>query len=231
MMAGPPFGTLRMFGYNVIYADPPWPFENYSTKGESRNPNKHYDTMPIEAIKALPVGELARGDCACLLWVTDPILDQGIEVLRAWGFRYKTVGFYWAKRTASDQDWHLGTGYYTRANPEICLLGMMGSLPVRDRGVRKLIVEPVREHSRKPDRVPGDIVRLFGDLPRVELFCRTRREGWDVWGNEVGRLEEGVQTSRGANGKGRLPRGEEAGPTQPGEIEATPQQTERAWLL
>lgn len=183
-----PFAGLRPFGYEIIYADPAWPFQNYSTKGEARNPNRHYDTMPIEQIKALPIGDIAAGNCALALWVVDPLLDQGIEVLKAWGFRYTTVLFTWAKRTKRDTTWHMGTGYYTRGNPETCLLGMMGSLPRRDAGVRQLIVEPVREHSRKPDRIADDIVRLFGDRPRVELFARTRRPGWDTWGNQTERF-------------------------------------------
>jgi N6-adenosine-specific RNA methylase IME4 len=184
-----PFGDLPMFGHNIIYADPAWPFDNYSAKGESRNPNRHYDTLSIPQIQALPVGHLAAQNCACFLWVTDPLLDRGIETLKAWGFTYKTVAFTWAKRTRLDTGWHMGTGYTTRSNPEMCLLGMMGALERESAGVRQLIVEPVREHSRKPDRVADDIVRLFGDLPRVELFARTRRGGWSVWGNEAGKFE------------------------------------------
>jgi len=184
-----PFGDLAMFGYNIIYADPAWPFDNYSAKGESRNPNRHYGTLSIDQIKALPVGHLAAPDCGLFLWVTDPLLDRGIEVMKTWGFTYKTVAFTWAKRTRRDTGWHMGTGYTTRSNPEICLLGVMGALPRRSAAVRQLIVEPVREHSRKPDRVPDDIVRLYGDLPRVELFARTQRPGWDVWGNEVEKFE------------------------------------------
>lgn len=188
MSAPPPFDGLKMFGYNIIYADPAWPFDNYSAKGESRNPNRHYGTMSIDQIKALPVGHLAAGDCALFLWVTDPLLDVGMEVLKAWGFRYKSVGFTWAKRTKLDTGWHMGTGYTTRSNPEMCLIGFNGSLPRRSAAVRQLIVEPVREHSRKPDRVPDDIVKLYGDLPRVELFARTARPGWDAWGNETSKF-------------------------------------------
>lgn len=184
-----PFADLPMFGFNVIHADPAWAFDNYSEKGEGRNPNQHYATMPADEIAALPVGHLAAANCACFLWCVDPLLDKGFDVLRAWGFRFVTVAFTWAKRTSTGNAWHMGTGYYTRANPETCLLGMMGSLARRDAGVRQLLVEPVREHSRKPDRVADDIVRLFGDLPRVELFARTQREGWSSWGNEAGKFE------------------------------------------
>jgi N6-adenosine-specific RNA methylase IME4 len=189
MTAPPPFAGLRMFGYNIIYADPAWPFENYSAKGESRNPNRHYSTLSLEQIKALPVGHLAAGDCALFLWATDPLLDHAIDTMRRWGFRFATVAFTWVKRTKLDAGWHMGTGYYTRANPEMCLLGISGSLERRSRAVRQLIVEPVREHSRKPDRAADDIVALFGDLPRVELFARTSRPGWASWGNEVEKFE------------------------------------------
>ncbi|MDB5683171.1 MAG: hypothetical protein JWM75_869 [Sphingomonas bacterium] len=184
-----PFGGLQMFGYRVIHADPAWPFENYSAKGESRNPNRHYPTMSVEQIKGLPVGHLAGDSCALFLWVTDPMLEHGLETMRRWGFRYVTTAFTWAKRTRRDTGWHLGTGYYTRANCEMCLLGMIGSMGLpKSRSVRQLIVEPVREHSRKPDRVAGDIKAMF-DGPYVELFARRRRKGWESWGNDVDRFE------------------------------------------
>ena len=79
MMMGEPFEGLRMFGYSVILADPAWPFENYSAKGESRNPNRHYPTLSVDQIAALPVGHLAAEHCALFLWVTDPMLDRGLE--------------------------------------------------------------------------------------------------------------------------------------------------------
>jgi len=184
-----PFGDLQMFGYRVILADPPWAFENYSAAGEDRNAKRHYPTMSAEQIAELPVGHLADRNCALFLWVTDPLLDRGIEVLKHWGFRYVTVAFTWAKRTSTDADWHLGTGYYTRANPETCLLGIAGQMGLpKSRSVRQLIVEPVREHSRKPDRVRSDIEAMF-DGPYAELFARSRRPGWDSWGNDTDRFE------------------------------------------
>lgn len=183
------FEPLRHFHYGVIYADPPWPFENYSEKGESRNPNRHYPTMGIEQIKALPVGHLAAERCALCMWVTDPMLVAGIETMAAWGFRYATVLFTWAKRTKRDTGWFMGTGYYTRANPEMCLLGMNGRMSPRARDVRQLVIEPVREHSRKPDRVRTDIMRMFPG-PYLELFSREIHDGWDYWGNESGKFNE-----------------------------------------
>lgn len=185
-----PFGNLQMFGYQILHVDPPWAFENWSEKGEERNANQHYSTMTWDQIAALPVGHLASNNCACFLWCVDPLLDKGFDVLRAWGFRYATVAFTWAKQTRTARSWHMGTGYYTRANPETCLLGIIGSMERKSAAVRQLVVEPLREHSRKPDRVATDIVKLFGDVPRAELFARTKREGWDCWGNQTDIFEE-----------------------------------------
>lgn len=178
------FEGLRMFGYNLIYADPCWRFDTYSEAGAGKSPDAHYDTMTIDEIAALPVGELAQGDCALALWVVDPLLDEGIRVLKHWGFQYKTVLFTWTKEKPSGKE-HLGPGYHTRANPEMCLLGMMGSVKRRDAGVRQWRHAAVREHSRKPDEFVTDLERLYGNIPRVELFTRTRRPGWDSWGKEV----------------------------------------------
>ena len=184
-----PFGDLNMFGYQLLHIDPPWAFENWSEKGEDRNANQHYDTMTWESVAALPVGHLAAPNCACFRWCVDPLLDKGFECLKVWGFRFVTVAFTWAKRSKTGAAWHMGTGYYTRANPEVCLLGMMGTIPRKSASVRQLVVEPLREHSRKPDRIASDIVQLFGDRPRAELFARERREGWDSWGNERDKFE------------------------------------------
>lgn len=184
-----PFGSLPMFRHNVILADPPWGFENWSAAGEGRNPNQHYDTMTADQIIAMPVGDLAAPDCAIFLWCVDPLLDRGFEALRRWGFRYVTVAFEWAKLNKSGQGYFMGTGYWTRANPEICLLGMRGRMERASCAVRQLIVEPIREHSRKPDRVRTDIEQLLGGPERgvherCELFARSSRQGWSTWGNQ-----------------------------------------------
>lgn len=181
-----PFGPLRMFHYRVIYLDPAWNFDG----GGDRNAREQYDCMTIDQLRALPVGDLAAPDCAMFMWVTDPYLEEGIKLLRHYGFRYTSVGFTWAKRTKLDNGWHMGTGYGTRANAELCILGTVGNMGLpKDRGVRRLIVEPIREHSRKPDRVPADIERLY-DGPYCELFARTRRKNWDAWGNEIEKFAE-----------------------------------------
>jgi N6-adenosine-specific RNA methylase IME4 len=182
------FDALDVFGYRKILADPPWNFEG----GGNRNARTHYPTMSVEEIMALPVGDIAAPDCALFLWTTDPFLSAAIDTMRHWGFRYVSVAFHWAKQNKTGNGFFLGTGYGTRANVETCLFGTMGSMGLpADRGVRRLIVEPVREHSRKPDRVHDDIDRLYPGGRAIELFARTRRAGWDAWGNDVDRFTGG----------------------------------------
>ena len=173
--------------YKVIYADPPWYFKSYSKKGEGRNATQHYDCMKIENIKNLPVKDISENDSTLLMWVTDPFLKMSFEVIESWGFKYKTVGFVWAK-TNKDRIknyYFKGPGYWTRANPEICILATKGKPKRVGANVDRLVVAERREHSRKPDRVRNDIVELCGDLPRIELFARQKFDGWDCWGNEV----------------------------------------------
>jgi len=173
-------------GYKVIYADPPWTFSTYSRKGKGRSAEAYYDCMALADIKALPVAEWAADDCVLLLWATDPLLEKAFEVIRAWGFTYKTVGFYWAKlrRPApvyDDESFFTGLGFWTRANPETCLLATRGKPHRLSANVRKLIISPRREHSRKPDEVYPRIEALC-DGPYLEMFARTSRPGWDRWG-------------------------------------------------
>lgn len=172
--------------YGAILADPPWRFRSRSEKGDGRSAKQHYDVMDLEAIKALPVRELAAPDCALFLWVTDTHLRQGLEVMEAWGFTFKTVGFYWAK-TNRDDSFFTGMGYWTRANPEQCLLGTIGSPKRLAKNVARLVVSPRREHSRKPEEISLGIERLVGG-PYLEMFARTQRVGWDSWGNQVDRF-------------------------------------------
>ena len=171
--------------YSIIYADPPWAYRTYSKKGQGRSAESHYPTMCIEDIKALPVGELAAKDCALFLWITFPCLCEALEVLTAWGFSYKIVAFVWVKQNRKNDDLFVGMGYWTRANAEICILATKGHPKRVDAGVRQVILSHIEEHSKKPDEGRERIVRLMGDLPRVELFARQSPEGWDVWGNEV----------------------------------------------
>tara|TARA_R110002020_G_scaffold33980_2_gene103144 strand:+ start:4726 stop:5286 length:561 start_codon:yes stop_codon:yes gene_type:complete len=178
--------------YNVIYTDPPWTFRTWSAQGKDRSPEKHYNCMNLNDVKALPVGKLAEPDCALFIWATDPLLQEAFDVIKAWGFTYKTVAFVWAKlnRNApslmfTEQDFFTGMGYWTRANSELCLLATKGKPKRHSASVRRLVIDHRREHSRKPDSVANRIVQLMGDVPRIELFARDKKIGWDVWGNET----------------------------------------------
>lgn len=171
--------------YQIIYADPPWQYRVYSQKGKGRSAESHYPTMGIEEIKSLQVADLADRDCALFLWVTMPCLLEGISVLKAWGFQYKTVAFVWVKQNKKADSLFWGMGYWTRSNVELCILATKGSPKRQSAGVHQVILSHIREHSRKPQEARERIVRLMGDIPRIELFAREKTDGWDVWGNEV----------------------------------------------
>lgn len=171
--------------YSVIYADPPWTYQTYSEKGKGRSAERHYPTMSIDEIAKLPVGDLAAKDCALFLWVTFPCLPQAFRVLEAWGFSYKAVAFVWVKQNRVSDGLFWGMGYWTRSNAEICLLATRGRAKRVDAGVHQIVMSHIERHSQKPDEVRKRIVRLMGDVPRIELFARQHPEGWDVWGNEV----------------------------------------------
>jgi N6-adenosine-specific RNA methylase IME4 len=188
--------------YPVIYADPPWRFQNFSQKGEGRNAIAHYDCLDVETLADLPVAEYAEPDCTLLIWATDPLLPQALRIIEAWDFKYKTVGFYWAKlnKTANSacftsDDFFCGLGYWTRANVEQCLLATRGNPRRLSRSVRKLCVAPRREHSRKPDQIYDRIEALVAG-PYLELFARETRPGWDHWGDQAGLFDRGAVKTR-----------------------------------
>jgi N6-adenosine-specific RNA methylase IME4 len=188
--------------YGVIYADPPWNFKNYSEKGTGRNAVAHYPCLDFKQIAALDIGRFAAKDCALFLWATDPLLPKALELIQAWGFEYKTVAFYWAKTNKradlsalSETDFFCGLGYWTRANIEQCLLATRGKPPRLAKDVRRLIISPRREHSRKPDETYDRIERLARG-PYLEVFARQSREGWDAVGREVALFDNGHVETR-----------------------------------
>lgn len=171
--------------YGIIYADPPWHYRVYSKKGAGRSAESHYPTMTIEEIQALPVSELADKDCALFMWITFPLLKESLSVLSAWGFKFKTIAFVWIKQNRKSNSLFWGMGYWTRANAEFCVLATKGKPKRMAKNVHQVIISHIEEHSKKPDEARRRIVRLMGDLPRIELFARQKSAGWDVWGNEV----------------------------------------------
>lgn len=171
--------------YGIIYADPPWHYRVYSKKGAGRSAESHYPTMTIEKIQALPVSELADKDCALFMWITFPLLKESLSVLSAWGFKFKTIAFVWIKQNRKSDSLFWGMGYWTRTNAEFCVLATKGKPKRMAKNVHQVIVSHIEEHSKKLDEARRRIVRLMGDLPRIELFARQKSAGWDVWGNEV----------------------------------------------
>lgn len=168
--------------YSVIYADPPW---KYADRGCNGNAEAHYPTMSIKEICELPVGEIADKDCVLFLWVTYPMMQEAMELIKAWGFKYKTIGFQWVKQNRSGNGFFFGLGRWTRGNTEPCLIAVKGHPKRMANDVSQLVVAPLMRHSEKPAEVRDRIVRLMGDVPRIELFARKRADGWDAWGNEV----------------------------------------------
>lgn len=183
-----------MSKFQVIYADPPWRFRNWSMselakRGEKwarQNGRSPYPVMSTEDICKMPVGKLASKNAVALIWATHPKLADGLRVMAAWGFEFKTVAFTWVKTNPSGVGWHFGLGYHTRQNPEIVLLGTKGKGLARvDNTIPNLLIFPRGEHSRKPPITYDRIEALYGDVSRIELFARNTRPGWDAWGNEV----------------------------------------------
>jgi len=177
--------------YNIIYADPPWEYGDFSSRGVE---NK-YSTMKIDDICNLNVENIAKVDCVLFLWATFPKLPEALKVVAAWGFEYKTCAFNWVKRNKENNGYFWGMGKWTRANSEICLLATRGKPTRISADIHSVIDSRIREHSEKPNITRNKIVELMGDLPRIELFARGDREkdlfgynalnGWDVWGNEI----------------------------------------------
>ena len=182
-----PFAPLRMFGYDVIEADPPWDFANYSEKGTGKGADPHYSVMDLDAIKALPVGHLARRDAVLLLWATIPMLPQGLDTMKAWGAEYKSH-LIWRKTTKNGKiRW--GTGYRAQCGHEIVLLGCFGAAQNHAR-FPSIFDGLAREHSRKPDEFYQLVVERTLGRDRCSLFTRETRAGFESWGNEATKFDE-----------------------------------------
>lgn len=187
--------------YDIIYADPPWDyggkmqFDKSSTSADSMDWGKNifissatfkYPTLKSAELKKIPLPEIAKDDCLLFMWVTNPHLDQGIELGKAWGFEYRTVAFVWDKMVHNP-------GKYTMSYCELCLVFKRGRIP-SPRGTRnekQLIRSPRGEHSAKPNEVRQAIERMFPEQSRIELFARQAPKDWDVWGLDVRDVYEG----------------------------------------
>ena len=214
-----PFDGLERGKYGAILADPPWRFAtwNKATAVQKRGSKTayfasvaHYSTMTMPEMTALPVADIAARDCVLFMWIVWPMLSDAMALISAWGFEYKTCAFAWMKADASQVDLFADAitprmlmGYWTRANSEVCLLATRGKPKRQHADVRQGIVEPVRDHSRKPDCIHDRIERLVAG-PYVELFARqSTRPGWEFWGNETTKFggEDAATAAERGSGK------------------------------
>ena len=181
--------------YGVIYADPPWSYKMYSDKGHEKSPHSHYDCMTMRELYLLRDDVLftSAPHSVLFMWAVWPMLDKAMELMRYWGFKYKTGGA-WHKRSKSwtpeneDPKSAFGTGYILRSASEPFLIGTIGNPKIKNNSTRNIIEAAVREHSRKPDETITLIENLF-DGPYLELFSRQKRSGWDSWGNETDKFQ------------------------------------------
>lgn len=168
--------------FSVILADPAW---QYADKSKHRGgAERHYPTMRVADIAALPVASIAAPNAALFLWATWPTILDAQRVIEAWGFRYVTAAFVWEKVTSKGEQ-AIGMGHYTRANTEPCLLGIRGRMPVADHSVRQVIRAQRMKHSAKPAEIYDRIYALYPTGRRAELFARATREGWESFGHGI----------------------------------------------
>jgi len=170
--------------YQIIYADCPWTYAD----NKSNNPKlggKTYPTMSLEEIKSLPISQISDDNCALALWATMPLLQEALQVINAWGFKYITCLFNWVKLNPKGEGIYSGLGHWVNGNAELVLFGKKGKPQRCVKNVKQIQMWPRGRHSAKPPEIRQELVRLFGDIPRIELFAREKVEGWASWGNEV----------------------------------------------
>lgn len=176
--------------YNIIYADPPWEYKQSGSKTNSRGMAKaHYNTMSTKDICNLPIRNIATDKAVCFIWATFPNIAEALKVMCAWGFTYKTAAFVWVKKNRKSGTNFWGMGAWTRANAEVCLIGISKKTKakecVKSHAVHQIIESAVEQHSKKPDVTREKIVELIGNTARIELFARQQIDGWDCWGDGV----------------------------------------------
>ena len=181
------FDQIPLWRYGLIMADPPWRYLNWSKKGHRKGAAHQYECMTLDEIKKIPVQHYCDQDCWLWLWATNPMLPQCLATMEAWGFDFCTAG-HWSKKTVKGNQ-SFGTGYVLRGCGEPFLIGKLGNPPTFAKNVRGVIEDVTREHSRKPEKAYAEAERLFGDVPRLDMFSRQARPGWDSFGNEVRKFE------------------------------------------
>lgn len=171
--------------FTLIYADPPWQYRDKANDGE-RGASHKYPVMSLQDLCRLPVWDLAADNCLLAMWWVGPMPLEAIKLVEAWGFRLMTMkGFTWHKTNKNSGGSAMGMGHLTRGNTEDMLFAVKGKLPPRlNAGIIQHVSAPRGLHSEKPEVFRKLLVDLLGDVPRIELFCRDKKDGWDTWGNE-----------------------------------------------
>lgn len=182
-----PFGDLIPLSFDFAMIDFPWPFETYSDKGQEKGPESYYETMSIEEICELPVGQLFGRDGLALIWMTHPMIDRQMKVLPAFGMRFLTSGV-WVKRGRSGK-LAFGSGYWLRCASEPFVLAAVGNPEVKSRSIRTVIEGPARGHSVKPNEAYAMAEKMWPNGRYLDLFSRKTRPGWTAWGNQTGLLD------------------------------------------
>jgi N6-adenosine-specific RNA methylase IME4 len=184
--------------YRIVVGDPPWRFKSNSEAKPGRNAMRHYACMTTADICALPVKDHLAADAALFLWVPGPFLAIGahLPLMKAWGFEPSGMGFVWIKLNPNapplffcEHDFAMGGGFTTRKNAEYCLIGKHGRSVRQSASVHEVIIAPRREHSRKPEKF-YERVQQYSEGPRLDLFGRQSRPGFDVWGDERDLFDE-----------------------------------------
>ena len=171
--------------YQIIYADPAWEYlKSGGIKSARGLAKKYYDTMKLDDIKKINIQQISDKNCYLFLWTTSPLMPEALDVMATWGFTFSNIVFTWIKTNKNTNSLFWGMGNSTRANPEYVLLGKKGKLKRQNADVHSVLLSPIKQHSQKPNEIRNRITRLYGDLPRIELFARTKVHGWDVIGND-----------------------------------------------
>ena len=172
--------------YQIIYADPPWLYDNGGNQKSRGMARGSFECMPLQDIKDLPIKDISADDSMIFMWATMPKLREALEVIEAWGFKYITCAFVWVKQNPKNDNIYSGLGHWVNGNAELVLLGRKGKTLERlAKNVKQIQISHRGRHSEKPAFIRDEIVRLLGDLSRIELFARQKVDGWDSWGNEV----------------------------------------------
>ena len=172
--------------YQIVYADPAWQTGYLKEKKKGIDAyDLPYNSMSLNEVKALPIKDILNEDAILFIWIIDKYIPYIKDIMESWGFEYKTLGFVWHKKALTTKGENAIMSPYGHKSVELCFVGTRGKYLVKNPTIKQFLSTPKREHSRKPDEIRTRIVKICGDIPRIELFARQRFQGWDVWGNEV----------------------------------------------